>query len=59
MHLLFQVWVVVEELLESKCGDILDFLLEYLVNGVATTLQNVDKIHDLLFSQFEVDNFIV
>ncbi len=57
-HVVCDVGVLVEELLETKGRDVLDFLLEDLVYGVTTVLEDIDQVHNFLFSEFEVGDLI-
>ena len=58
VHIVRDVRVLIQEVLETQGRNVLNFLLKNLINRVATVLQHVNQIHNLLFSQFKVRNLI-
>jgi len=51
--------LLLQELIEAESVDRLDLLSEYLVNWVATFVEQVDQVLEFLLTQLEVQHLIV
>jgi len=51
-HIIHDIGILVKEFLESERWDVLNFLFKNLVHWIPSVLEDINEIHDLLFSQF-------
>ena len=59
MHVIYDFWILVQELLETNSWNLLNLLIEDLIDRVASVLKHVYEIHHLLLSQLQVRDFII